>query len=223
MRYIQRQSSFARGLHWIHTIACLSLFATGLILFIPSVAAAVGVGTIQGARVIHRVMAVIFIVAPLVSMAISPKGFVHFWKTLFFKWDADDKEFMKKFFPYLLLGAKQHMPPQRINKSGQGVADGALVIAAVLISVTGVVLWFPQTFGGAGFVALNLMLHDGLMVLIGVIMIAHVYLGAGIFQPYRGSARLMFGDGKVSESDALYHWGTWAKEELAKGDKVTAA
>ena len=33
---------YARSLHWIHTVACLSLYVTGLILFIPSVAAAVG-------------------------------------------------------------------------------------------------------------------------------------------------------------------------------------
>ncbi len=220
MRYIQRQSSFARGLHWIHTIACLALFATGLILFITPVAIAVGPTTIQGARIVHRVMAVIFIVAPLVAVAISPKGFIHMWKSLFFKWDADDKEFMAKFLPYLLLGAKQHMPPQRQQKSGQGVADGILIFASIGIALTGIVLVWPDFFGGGSFVRWNLMLHDGLMLLIGVIMVAHIYLGAGIFQPYRGSGKLMFGDGRVSESDALYHWGTWAKEELRKGDNV---
>lgn len=31
----------------------------------------------------------------------------------------------------------------------------------------------------------------------------------------------MFGDGRVSESDALYHWGHWAREELEDGEKVT--
>jgi formate dehydrogenase subunit gamma len=30
----------------------------------------------------------------------------------------------------------------------------------------------------------------------------------------------MFGDGLVSESDALYHWGHWAEEELASGENV---
>lgn len=220
MRYIQRHSAFARGLHWIHTIACLSLFATGLMLFIPSVAAAVGAATIQGARVIHRVMAVIFIVAPIASAIISPKGAKHLYKSLIFKWDDDDKEFMSKFFPYLLFGAKQHMPPQKENKSGQGAIDGVLILFSVIIALTGVVLWWPQFFGGGAFVRFNLMLHDVMMLLIGIIMIAHIYLGAGIFQPYRGSGRLMFGDGRVSESDALYHWGHWAKEELRKGDKV---
>ena len=50
--------------------------------------------------------------------------------------------------------------------------------------------------------------------------LAHIFLGAGIFQPYRGTAKLMFGDGTVSESDALYHWGHWARKEIASGKNV---
>lgn len=225
MRYIQRQSAFARGLHWIHTIACLSLFATGLMLFIPQVAGAVGPATMNGARLVHRVMAAIFIAAPILGIIINPKGFKHFLKSMIFKWDDDDKEFTKKFFPYLLFGAKQHMPPQREQKSGQVVADGAIVIFSILISLTGIVLVWPATFGGAGsgLWTWSLLLHDVSMVLLSVLLIAHIYIGAGIFKPYRGMGRLMFGDGKVSETDALYHWATWAKEELRKGDKVTTA
>jgi len=44
-------------------------------------------------------------------------------------------------------------------------------------------------------------------ILIAVFGMAHAYLGLGIFTPYRGTVRLMFGDGKVSETDAVYHWG----------------
>lgn len=219
MRYIQRHSVFARTVHWVHTIACLSLFATGLVLFIPPLGAAISVAMMQGVRIVHRVMAVIFIVVPLGAIVVSPKGFGRMWKSLFYKWDADDKEFMKKFFPYLFFGAKQHMPPQREVKSGQGVADGALIFLSIFIALTGVVIWFPELFS-VGLVRWSLMLHSGLMILIGIFMLAHIYLGAGIFQPYRGSGKLMFGDGRVNESDALYHWGTWAKEELKEGDNV---
>jgi len=221
MRYIQRQSTYARSLHWIHTVACLSLYVTGLILFIPSVAAAVGVSTVQGARTVHRVMAVIFIVAPLVSIVIQPKGFKHVLQGWFFKWDEKDKEFMKKFPAYLFLGGKQHMPDQKYMKSGQAVADIPVVLLSIVIALSGVVLWMPQWFGGGTLVAWSLLIHDGVMVLLGVMMIAHIYIGAGIFQPYKGSGRIMFGDGKITESDALYHWGTWAREELKKGEIIS--
>jgi len=224
VRYIQRQSAFARGLHWAHTIACLSLFVTGLMLFIPAVAEAVGVGALQGARTVHRVMAVVFIGAPILSVVVNPKGFKHFWNNLFYKWDAKDKEFMKKFLPYLLFGAKQHMPEQKELKSGQAFADWLIILFAILISISGVFMWIAAANSAvlsAGLTRWMYVVHDVSMVLLGVMLVAHIYLGAGVFQPYRGSIRLMFGDGKVSESDALYHWGTWAKEELRKGDKVT--
>jgi len=97
-----------------------------------------------------------------------------------------------------------------------------LIFASVFISLTGVVLWWPEFFGGptSGLFQWSLVLHSGLMILIGVIMLAHIYLGAGIFQPYKGSGKLMFGNGRVTESDALYHWGHWAKDELKKGNNV---
>ena len=57
-------------------------------------------------------------------------------------------------------------------------------------------------------------------LLIAVFGLAHIFLGAGIFQPYRGTYKLMFGDGTVSESDALYHWGHWARKEIASGENV---
>ncbi len=64
------------------------------------------------------------------------------------------------------------------------------------------------------------MLHDIFFVIMAIFAIAHIYLGAGIFQPYRGTWRIMFGNGLVSESDALYHWGDWAREELESGKNV---
>ena len=61
------------------------------------------------------------------------------------------------------------------------------------------------------------LLHDIFFLLLVVFVIAHIYLGAGIFQPYKRSLRTMWGDGKISESDALYHWGKWAREEIEEG------
>lgn len=51
------------------------------------------------------------------------------------------------------------------------------------------------------------VVHVVCFILIAVFGMAHAYLGLGIFTPYRGTVRLMFGDGKVSETDAVYHWG----------------
>ena len=98
------------------------------------------------------------------------------------------------------------------------------------MALTGLVLWLNTGLlpNGGMKVAFSdevllwaRMLHDIFFCLTVIVGIAHIYLGAGIFQPYRGTARIMFGDGKVSESDALYQWGYWANEELTTGKNVT--
>ncbi len=221
-RYIQRHSLLKRVIHGIHTVACLVLIASGLIIFVPAIGAAVGQDVVQFVRMSHRAFAVVFIAAPLVGLIVAPKGFVHILKNLFARWDSDDKKFMLLFGKYLFSPKNTHMPKQHEVKSGQRLADGLLIAASVLIAATGVVLWMgasvtPQVF------RLALMLHDVAFVLVVLIMFAHIYLGAGVFQPYRGSWRLMFGNGRVSESDALYHWGHWAEKELKSGENVVEA
>jgi formate dehydrogenase subunit gamma len=208
-----------RVIHGIHMVACLFLIATGAVVFVPAIGRTVGPEFVQIVRLTHRFFAVIFIAGPLVGLIAAPKGFVHIVKNLTAKWDADDKKFMALFPKYLFAPKTTHMPKQHEVKSGQRLSDGALILAAVLISITGVVLWAgayvsPQVFRVA------LLLHDIAFVLVSAIMVAHVYLGAGVFQPYRGLARLMFGNGRVTEAEARYHWGHWAEEELASGVNV---
>ena len=218
-RYIQRHSLLARWIHGIHMVATLVLIASGTVIFIPAVGRAVGPDVVQMVRLGHKIFAVVFIVGPLVGLIVAPKGFVHIMKNLFAKWDADDKLFMRKFAKYMFSPKTTHMPPQHEVKSGQRLSDGLLLFAAALIAVTGVVLWAGQFVSPEVF-RVALLLHDVAFALVVCIMCAHIYLGAGIFQPYRGLARLMLGNGRVTEEEALYHWGHWAEEELASGKNV---
>lgn len=218
-RYIQRQSPLKRWVHGIHTVACIALIASGVFLFVPALAQAVSRDVVQFIRLGHRVFAVVFIAVPLLALVAAPKGFAHMLKTTFAPWDADDKKFMKLFVKYLFTPKTTHMPKQHEVKSGQRLADGVLVLAAITIALSGVILWAGKMVSPS-VLRYALLVHDVSFLLIAVIGLAHAYLGAGVFQPYRGSARLMFGDGRVSESDALYHWGHWAEEELASGEHV---
>ena len=132
-----------------------------------------------------------------------------------------------KFPFYLFAPGKVHMPPQHHVKSAQRLADGALLILGIFMAISGLVLWLNTGMFGltvkfeAGTLLFWHLVHSVCFFLTVFIGIAHIYLGAGIFQPYRGTIRIMFGDGKVSESDAAYHWGYWANEELALGKNVT--
>lgn len=218
-RYIQRHSLLKRLVHGTVAVSCFFLILSGLVVFVPAIAQAVGDGFVGFLRLLHRIFAVTFIVAPLIGLIVAPKGFAHIVKNLTAKWDADDKKFMMLFPKYMFRPKTTHMPPQHEVKSGQRLADGALLIAALAIAVSGVILWAakfvsPQVFQMA------LLTHDIAFFAIAIIMLVHLYLGAGIFEPYRGLITLMFGNGQVAEGPARYHWGYWAEEELASGKNV---
>lgn len=221
--YIKRHSLQARITHDVTVIACILLCISGLFVFVPPLAQLVGPNVVFCVRMSHRVIGIIFVVVPIVSAILAPKGAWHIFKEDFFtKWDKDDKKWMCLFIPYLFLAKWLHMPDQHLNKSGQRFADGLLLLVSIEMAVTGIVLLLGSTVFdlSAGAHAVWLLLHDIGFFLIAIFGMAHIFLGAGIFQPYRGSYKLMFGDGCVSESDALYHWGHWAREELEKGDKL---
>ena len=130
---------------------------------------------------------------------------------------------MLLFLPYLFLARWLHMPDQHQNKSGQRFADGMLIVLSLLMAVTGVVLTLDNLVLvslSADAHAVWLLLHDIGFFLITVFGMAHIFLGGGLFQPYKGCAKLMFGDGTVSESSALYHWGHWAREQIESGENI---
>ena len=220
-RRIKRHSRQTRWTHGITIVCCLLLCVSGLFVFVPALSQALGAQAVFTIRMSHRVIGAVFVLVPLISAIMAPKGVVHVFKNLFAKWNSDDKKWMMLFFPYLFMAKWIHMPDQDEVKSGQRFADGMLWVAGALMGVTGVLLvlngWLVD-FGGAHGVIL--WLHDLGFLLIAVFGLAHIFLGAGIFQPYRGTIRLMFGDGTVSESDALYHWGHWARKELESGKNV---
>lgn len=220
-RYIQRHPLIARIVHGTTAISCVLLAISGLFVFVPQLTSLVDASVMHGIRMSHRVLAVIFVGGPLIELIFKPSQIAHIFKNIFAKWDKDDVEFTKKFVPYLFAPQKVHMPDQHETKSGQRLADGAMVFSAIFIAISGFVLWFGPGHLSGTAIQVALVVHDICFFLIAILGLAHIYLGAGIFQPYRGIRRLMFGDGKVSESDALYHWGHWAREELKSGENVS--
>ncbi|MDR1713320.1 MAG: cytochrome b/b6 domain-containing protein [Coriobacteriales bacterium] len=215
-KYIQRHSRQTRITHGVFISSCILLAITGLFVFVPPLTQALPASVVYGIRMAHRVLAAIFILFPIVSAIIAPKGAGHFFGKYLRKWDKDDITWLIRFVPYMLGPKRVHMPDQRIVKSGQIVADGMLILISLVMIISG----FGLMFGGTGLKSVSLLFHDIGFVALILFGIAHIYLGAGIFQPYRHTVRLMFGDGKVSESDALYHWGHWAREELSSGANV---
>lgn len=221
-RSIQRHSLQTRITHGLVMGSCVWLAISGLFVFVPPLANAVGGDVVQAFRISHRVIGLVFILAPIISAIMAPVGFKEFVKKYFKPWTKEDFEFMKKFVPYMLGPKRVHMPDQDEVKSGQVIADGMLIISGIIMAISGLVLWLGTSVfnASAGVLTAAHFVHDLFFLVMVVFVVAHAYLGVGIFQPYRGTRKLMFGNGRVSESDALYHWGFWARKELESGEKV---
>ena len=222
VRFIQRHSLLTRIVHCSIAVSCVLLMITGLFVFVPPLAAA-NPDVTRFMKICHRVLGVIFIVMPIFGAIGSPGGVVAFFKKYLCRWTPEDVEFLKKFVPYMLMPKKVHMPDQDEVKSGQRFADGALVIGGLLMAISGLFLWLGSTVApvSASTLAIMRFIHDLFFLVLVVFVIAHIFLGGGVFQPYRGGTiKLMFGNGQVSEANALYHWGFWAREELEDGKNV---
>ena len=76
-RYIQRHSLLTRVTHGVAAIACILLAVTGLFVFVPSRGGGIMGGDFTHAmRMLHRVLAIPFVLVPLFAILKSPKGFV---------------------------------------------------------------------------------------------------------------------------------------------------
>ena len=171
-------------------------------------------------RMVHRVVGLIFCLVPIISLIMAPKGALHILKKNLVKWDHDDVMWMKLFLPYLFTCKWLHMPDASETKSGQRVSDGMIILVAILMGVTGLVL----TANVVGIITLGitshavwLFLHDLGFFAICVLGMAHILLGGGIIGPYRGMHRVMFGDGSLSEGEAMYHWAHWVRKLHKEG------
>ena len=100
---IERYRKPTRILHWVHLSAFVALFITGLILFIPQLGI---LAQDSWTRLIHRIAAVVFIVAPLIYIPMN-------WKTTLrgikdaFTWGTEDINWLKAAPRITLLSGTQ--------------------------------------------------------------------------------------------------------------------
>jgi len=191
---ILRNSKAARLVHWIHTISCLMLFYTGLAIFIPKLKWLAWIfGGLEHVRAHHRVAAIVFITIPALAIIFNFKGFLHMLGSIF-SWDNDDPKWLLKAPAYVFNSSIDMLPPQGKLKAVQKLAYMVVLLSSVVMVVTGLILWYPASYTPNALLW-SVALHDLFMIIIGVVLLGHMYIGLGIFQPYRGAWRLMFGDG----------------------------
>ena len=199
-----------RVLHWIHTVSFLLLFITGLIIFIPAFGPAAAGGA---TRIIHRVAAVLFVAIPILRFIMGPGSSL---KAVLkaFVWGSDDIGWLKAAPRYYFLGDDKAMPPQGEMNSGQKLWWLVTVVAWLVFSVTGGMMWFGKEAFTPGALTFMVLLHDIMMAIVIPMIFVHIYLG--IIHPLMTEAWNAIWRGTVSVEYAKHHHGKWYDEVKGK-------
>lgn len=205
---IERYRKPTRILHWVHLCAFIVLFLTGLILFIPQLGI---LAQDSWTRVIHRIAAVVFIVAPLLYMFLNWKAS---WRGIkdAFSWGADDIGWLKAAPRYYFLSDEAAMPPQEHMNTGQKMWWFLVIVFGVLFVITGLIMWFLKESAPAALLQWMVFLHDISFIVTGCMLFVHIYLSAihPLMRPLRtGPWASMMTRGKVSVEYAKSHHGKW--------------
>lgn len=191
--------------HWAMAINFFILALTGLLIYADFFDFLAPLfGGIQGARLIHRVSAVGFIVLPLLGLFANFKGFLE-WMSYLVKWGKDDWGFLKA-FPKEFFGGHVEVPPQDKFNAGEKINSIVQLVGCVTLAITGLILWFPESFS-QGVLQIALPLHTGAFVLTFTAFIGHCFL-ATIHPATKGALPGII-NGYVDEEFAKSHYPKW--------------
>ena len=213
MERVQKYTKPARVFHWVHSGAFLLLVITGIFLFVP---AAGFLAQDSWSRVIHRVAAVIFVLAPLIQIIANRKTA---WTSIkeAFTWNKDDLKWATALPSYYFLCDDSTMPPQEHMNTGQKMWYTLLLIFSPIFLITGILMWsFKYSLPSAVF-QWSLFAHDVAFIVVLLMFFVHLYMG--IIHPMarqHGGTFSSMVDGTVSAEYAKSHHGKWYKEITKK-------
>ena len=202
-----------RILHWVHLVAFCVLFLTGLVLFIPQLGV---LAQDSWTRVIHRIAAVVFIIAPLIYIPMNWKSTKEGVK-LAFSWGANDIGWLKAAPQYYFLGDESAMPPQGRMNTGQKLWWLIVLVFGLVFVITGLVMWFGKTSAPPAVLLWMVFFHDVAFAVSVPMLFTHIYLG--LLHPMMKESWKAVHKGTVSIDYARSHHGKWY-EEAAKGKEV---
>jgi formate dehydrogenase subunit gamma len=215
-KYVKR---FSKAFIWAHAINALSFFAlyiTALPMYTEFFDWLYPVlGGPEGARLLHRIFAVIFVLPTLIYIIFDPKGFL-FWLKELVTWKKRDADFFKE-FPKEFFGMKAKMPNQGFFNAGEKINSWIQILTAVLIIFSGFTMWFPQYFPDT-VVQWGYLLHNVGFGLAIAVVVGHIYLSVlhpGSTPAFRGVVK-----GDVDAEFAKGHYRDWYDELVAKGEIV---
>ncbi len=214
---VERYRRPTRILHWVHAGAFTVLFLTGLILFVPPLAV---LAQDSGTRVLHRVAAFLFVVAPLIYIPLN-------WQTTLkgikdaFNWGVEDIGWMLAAPRYYFLCDEEAMPPQEHMNTGQKLWWLMVIVFTVVFVITGLIMWAFKEIVPAGLLQWSTLIHDLVFIATGPMFFVHIYLSVihPLMRPARTGAWSSMARGKVSTEYAKSHHRKWY-ERISKGEEM---
>jgi formate dehydrogenase subunit gamma len=192
-RYVRRFSRTERSVHWVHASAFLVLLASGLVLYLPALAAEVGRRPLV--KDVHVVTALAWAVALVGVLVLGDRRGLRATARELDLFDADDRRW--------LLGRRA--PQGRFN-AGQKLNAALTASFAVLLAVSGVLLWLGERDTRYRFDS-TIVLHDVVAYLSVALLAGHLYLA--VIHPTTRHALRGITVGTVREDWAREHHAKW--------------
>lgn len=165
-KYVERFDTKERILHWFVAASFFTLLLSGLGLYSRLFHGYFDLfGGGQGAILAHKVAGAVFFVASLLLFANHVKDMSVF--------DDDDRAWIRSLGGYLSK-APNHLNSGKFN-AGQKLFGLFMGGATVVLGITGIINWIPQTFP-TGIVRLSLLLHGLFFILFIMVVVVHAYL-----------------------------------------------
>jgi formate dehydrogenase subunit gamma len=208
-RVIERFNAIERTAHWTMAICFVALALTGVAmlwgkyLILPWLGYSGFSWLILVAKTLHNFVGPLFIISLAVSFVIFVKD--NFWHTYDFKWLVRLGG---------MLGKGEEEPSGRFNGGEKAWFWGGMVMLGAIVSVSGLVLDFPNWNQGRPIMQLANTIHAIGAILFIAGSFAHIYIGTlGMEGAYRAMRT-----GLVDEEWAREHHALWY-EEVKRGKR----
>jgi len=199
-RRLPRWGRTERAAHWIHASAFCVLLASGLCLYLPSLAEAVGRRPLL--KTIHVYTAVAWAAALVLVVVLGDRRALRRTIHEVELFDADDRAWLRG----------RHAPQGRLN-AGQKLNTIATAAFAILFAVSGFFLWLGER--DTRFrLAHALLVHDYLMYVSVVLFLGHLWLS--LIMPSTRHALSGITRGWVREDWAARRHAKWVESVHAE-------
>jgi formate dehydrogenase subunit gamma len=192
-RYVRRFSRTERALHWVHASAFFVLLGSGLVLYLPSLAAEVGRRPLV--KDVHLLTALAWAVALLAVLVLGDRRALRATARELDVFDADDRRWLRG----------RPAPQGRFN-AGQKLNAALTAAFAVLFAVSGALLWLGERDTRFRFDS-TIVLHDVVTYVSVALLAGHLYLA--VVHPATRHALRGMTLGTVRKDWAREHHAKW--------------